>query len=267
MHGGRFFMALLFVVLQGCGAKEAQYKAAGNLYSKQGNFKQAKLEYQKAVGQNPWDPGSYILLGNANFELEEYAQAKQAYEKALTLDARAAEAHRGLALILAKVSTPGDQTAYAAFLQHIEQVVALLPWDQNALLSAAQVVSEHADKSSPTEYRRAQKRAEELLTRLLRLDDRDPKTLLGLMLVYARQGDEETALRVVDRLAQVYQRAGILYWARAVVYTVLEKDEKAVTALTSLLQTQTVDTASLKSDTLLTALFARSNEARLLFEP
>lgn len=223
----------------GCDSGPAKHKAAGNLYFKQGKYAEAQAEYQQAVKLAPTDAGAQILLGNARFELDDLAGAKAAYEAALALDEAAPEAHRGLAILLVKAS-PGDRAAWEAARGHLRRVIDANPRDRNALVSAAQLLSEHADPADPETYALAQREAEELLRKALPLDDRDPRTLFQLALVYARKGDVKTALTVTQRIAEVVpDRPGFAAYTRAIVHTIAREDDAALAALEELLRLDT----------------------------
>ena len=247
---------VLGVALLGGGAgcrssKSATHKAAGNLLFQQGKYGEARAEYEKAVAAEPNDPGSRILLGNALFEIDDFAGARAAYEKALALDPKAMEAHRGLAIVIARTAPPGDRKAFDEFLMHIQAVIDANPRDRNAIVSAAQVLSERANPADQAQYLEAQKRAEGYLRDALKQDDRDPKTLFQLALVYARKNDPPTALRVVDRLAAVSPNPGHGPYAEAVVHTILGNKDEAVRAIDRLLHLDVIDPETLTNDTLL----------------
>lgn len=250
-------VAVLFVGsfgLTACDAPDAKHKAAGNLYFQQRKYAEARAEYEKAVAANPKDPGGHILLGNALFELGDHAGARRAYEEALRLDEGAAEAHRGLAILIAHTARPGDRAAFDAFMRHIEAVVARHPKDRNAVVSAAQVLSEKANPADRETYLAAQRRAEELLRSVLPLDDRDPRTLFTLALVYARKGDVKTALRVGERLHQVAPDKGYGPYTSAVIYTLVGEHEKALVSVEELLKLDVIDPETLRRDSLLAPL-------------
>jgi tetratricopeptide (TPR) repeat protein len=253
--------ATLLAAGAGCrSSKSAKHKAAGNLLFQQQKYGEARAEYEKAVTAEPGDPGSHILLGNALFELEDFAEARAAYEKALALDAKAMEAHRGLAIVIARTAAPGDRKAFDEFLTHIQAVIDANPSDRNAIVSAAQVLSERANPADQGQYLEAQKRAEGYLRDALKQDDRDPKTLFQLALVYARKNDPPTALRVVERLASVSSNPGHGPYAEAVVQTILGHPDDALRAIDRLLHLDVIDPETLKKDTLLRPI---ANDPRL----
>jgi tetratricopeptide (TPR) repeat protein len=237
-----------------CEEPSAKHKAAGNLLFKQQKYGEARAEYDKAVAAKPKDPNGHILLGNALFELGEYAAARASYTQALALDPKAMEAHRGLAIVIARTAPPGDRASFDEFLSHIQAVIDANPRDRNAIVSAAQVLSERANPADPVSYQEAQKKAEAWLRDALKQDDRDPKTLFQLALVYARKGDEGTAMRVVGRLADVAGNPGYAPYAEAVVRTILGDRARALDSVERLLKLDQIDPETLRNDTLLRPL-------------
>ena len=256
----------VLLVLSACDSGPAKHKAAGNLYFKQGKYTEAKAEYAEAVRLAPKDPGGQILYGNVLFELDDRAGAKAAYEAALATDPNAPEAHRGLAIALLK-DAPGDRAAWEAARVHLRKVIDANPRDRNALVSAAQLLSEHASPADPDAYAAAQREAEELLRQALPIDDRDPRTLFHLALVYARKGDVKTALTVVDRVATVTgDKPGFAAYTRAIVHTIAKDDDAALTALAELLAKDPSDPAIWRKDPWLAPLARAPRFETLLAE-
>lgn len=247
-------LAVAMLPLAACDARDAKHRAAGNVHFKQKDYEKARTEFEQAVAANPKDPGNHILLGNALFELGRYDEARRAYEEALRLDPKAGEAHRALAILVAQTARPGDRAAMDEFTAHIEAVIAANPKDKNALSSAAYVLSRYADRTDRDAYLKAQRRAEELLRQVLAMDDRDPTTLFNLALVYARKGDEKTALKVVERLAAVSPRPGFDVYARAVVFALLGDRARALASVEELLKLDLIDPETLRDDPLLASL-------------
>src|SRR5258706_16050674 len=90
---------LVAVALLACSPEEAKHKAAGNLLFRRGDLTGAATEYAAALKANPNDANSRTLYGNVLFELERYDEAQREYERALSLDAGARAASRGLATL------------------------------------------------------------------------------------------------------------------------------------------------------------------------
>jgi tetratricopeptide (TPR) repeat protein len=248
----------LLVPPAGCGNEEAKHKAAGNILFGQKKYAEAKAEFEKAIAVAPKDPNGYILLGNALFELADYAGARAAYEKALALDPKAMEAHRAIAILALRQGEPGDRTAYDDFLRHMQHVIDENPRDRNALRSAGQILSDGADPADRVSYMEKQKKAEAWLRDALKLDDRDPKTLFALAVVYARKGDVGTALRVVERLGSVSSNATFPPYAEAVVHTIAGDREKALDSVERLLKLDAIDPETLKNEPLLQPLIGEA---------
>jgi tetratricopeptide (TPR) repeat protein len=60
----------------------------GNAYMAQGKFGNAEVAYERAVTLNPSDAESYNNLGEALGELKQYPRALEAFNKAISLDAK-----------------------------------------------------------------------------------------------------------------------------------------------------------------------------------
>ena len=243
--------ALLLTVLSlgllaaGCKTDAAKHKAAGNMLFNQGEYAQARDEYAQAVKSAPDDPGARTLLGNALLELGEYPAARAEYEAALEADPTSPEAHRGVMTVIAHTAKPGDRAAFQEFLGHAEAIISARPKDKNAIITAAAVLSEAANPEDPEAYRAAQSQAESYLRRGLAIDDRDPKLLFHLALVYARLGQVDVAERVVERIAKVEPQAGFADYTAAIVYTIGGQRDQALARVESLLAQASIPPESL----------------------
>lgn len=255
MRKSRAILALALVLgATACDPADARHRAAGTILFNQKKYAEALVEFEKAVQANPKEPGNHILVGNALVELGRTDEARAAYEEALRLDPRAGEAHRALAILVAQTAAPGDRAAYERFRAHIEAVVDANPKDLNALAAAGYTLSRYADPRDPDEYQRAQRRAEELFRQALAMDDRNPTILFNLALVYARKGDRDTALKVLDRLGRVDAQPGFATYGRAVVLAILGDADGALAATDELLKSTSLDPQSLQEDPLLQPL-------------
>jgi aromatic-L-amino-acid/L-tryptophan decarboxylase len=78
----------------------------GTLLHATGYRTAARTAYAEAVARHPDDPMSRVNLGNVLYEGSEFGAAREHYETALRLDAGHAEAHQGLAYVLAEL---GDE--------------------------------------------------------------------------------------------------------------------------------------------------------------
>ncbi len=75
----------------------------GVIYEKQGDIKQAKAYYQKAISLNPKFAKPYYNLGNIYYEKGDYEQAIAYYKKALSLKLEIPEVYNNLALAYYKL--------------------------------------------------------------------------------------------------------------------------------------------------------------------
>jgi len=252
MYGIRPVFALLALLaiapVAACKTDTAEHKAAGNMLFNQGDYAKARDEYAKAVEANPKDPGAHTLLGNALVELGEYEQARSAYERAVALSADSPEAHRGLMTVISHTAPPGDQAAFEAYLGHARAIIDARPKDKNAIIMAGAILSEAANPSDPQAYAQAQAEAEKFLKRGLALDDRDPKLLFHLALVYARKGELDVAERVVERIRLVEPQPGFGDYTAAIVYTIAGRTDDALAAVEAMLKVESVDPDSLLAE-------------------
>ena len=62
------------------------YFILGNISTKKGEYVQAKVQYEKAIEQNPQLHEAYYNLALVHIRLQEYTEAKQRLEKAIELD-------------------------------------------------------------------------------------------------------------------------------------------------------------------------------------
>jgi len=229
----------------GCKTDTAKHKAAGNMHFNQGEYDKARDEYRKAVTQSPNDPGARTLLGNSLIELGEYEAARVEFNAALSAESDAPEAHRGMMTVISHTSEPGDPAAYAEYVSHAEAIIKQRPKDKNAIVMAAAIMSEAANPADEQSYAKAQAQAEAYLRRGLEIDDRDPKILFHLALVYARKGEVVVANRVVQRLRSVEPEAGFADYTAAVVYTIAGQRDNALAAVEALLAHGSIDPKTL----------------------
>jgi Flp pilus assembly protein TadD len=239
----------LVAATAGCKTETAKSKAAGNMLFNQGEYENARDEYRKAVAQSPNDPGARVLLGNALVELGDYESARGEFSVAIELSSDSPEAHRGMMTVISHTSPPGDPAAFEAYLGHAESLMEARPKDKNAIIMAGAILSEAANPDDPDNFARAQDQAEKHLKRGLEIDDRDPKLLFHLALVYARKGELEVAERVVERIAMVEPEPGFSDYARAIVLTIAGDRENAIDAVEALLAHESVDPDSLLAKT------------------
>ncbi len=240
-----FVMSFLAFGAVGCKTETAKHKAAGNMQFNQGEYEQARDEYRKAVEASPDDPGARTLLGNALIELGDYEAARAEFQKALEAGSDAPEAHRGMMTVISHTSEAGDPAAYAEYLSHAEAIIQERPKDKNAIVMAAAIMSEAANPADKQSYAKAQHQAETYLRRGLEIDDRDPKLLFHLALVYARKGEVDVAGRVVERLRAVDAEAGFADYTAAIVYTIADQRDDALAAIEALLKHESIDPSTL----------------------
>jgi len=72
----------------------------GNIYFLKGQYEDAVKEYQKAAAEDPKDALVLVNLAKAFLKLEKTQSAKQALDKACTIDPDVIKSHRSLSLKL-----------------------------------------------------------------------------------------------------------------------------------------------------------------------
>jgi tetratricopeptide (TPR) repeat protein len=236
---------LALLSITACKTDTAEHKAAGNLLFNQGEYEKARVEYAKAVEATPGDPGARTLLGNALIELGEYEDARGEFGKALEQSSDSPEAHRGMMTVISHTATPGDGAAFDEYLGHARAIIDARPKDKNAIIVAGAILSESANPADAEAYAKAQAEAEKYLKRGLKIDDRDPKLLFHLALVYARKGEIDVAERVVERIRLVDPKPGFADYAAAIVYTIAGQRDKAIASVEALLEVDSIDPATL----------------------
>jgi len=71
----------------------------GAIYIRQGRLRAAIATTKLAAEQSPDDPAPWEQIGKCHYYLKEYAQAVEAYQKAVSLGKASAAAHRGIGVV------------------------------------------------------------------------------------------------------------------------------------------------------------------------
>ncbi len=242
----RYFIVciVLMTVSTGCDSELAQKKAAGNILFNQGDYVGAQAHYESALDIDHEDLGAHILLGNAYIEQKKYHNAKKHFQWVLNKKEDSPEAHRGMMFIIAHQKT-GDH-AFASYLRHAQALLKNNPKDKETLIATGMILSESANKDDKENFLKAQLEAEKYFKQVLPIDDRDPKLLFHLALVYARQNKLETALRVVDRIAQVVPRPGFASYTKAVVFDLTNNKDKALKEIIDIINNKRLSEKDMK---------------------
>ena len=150
----------------------------GRFYLKDGHYKKAVSEYQKALGMDPQSVAAYNGIGAAYTMLEKYDEAISAQQKALELQPDFAKAHAGIGLAYFR------QNKTDLSLKHYRQAVT---WDPQ-FLEAHQKIA----MILLNEKRYAEATDTYLTIIALQPDDAEAYHNLGLCYAYQAKGEGDT---------------------------------------------------------------------------
>lgn len=159
---------------------------AGQYHLQRNEIDPAIKALRRAVEEQPTDSRALSLLGQAHHYVGQLEEARDMYERAVSVNPREGDAHRGLAM-LAKQS--GDGASFARALAAAEQYLPNDPWVVNERL----LRQEQADPSAAIAQREAQ------------LADKpdDVQNLGRLAELCDSVGNQEKADRYFERLLEV----------------------------------------------------------------
>lgn len=106
-----------------------------NIYLQNGKNSQALADLKDALAIDPESFATLYLKANTEYALEQYAEAKNDYQRLLRINPRSSEAYLGLARVAVKESNLGLSNDY------LEQAVSLDPNNPEAYLRRASVRS------------------------------------------------------------------------------------------------------------------------------
>ena len=150
----------------------------GRFYLKDGHYKKAVSEYQKALGMDPQSVAAYNGIGAAYTMLEKYDEAISAQQKALELQPDFAKAHAGIGLAYFR------QNKTDLSLKHYRQAVTWDPQFLEAHLKIATILL--------NEKRYAEAIDAYLKIIALKPDDAEAYHNLGLCYAYQAKGEGDT---------------------------------------------------------------------------
>ena len=188
-------------------------------------FEQAEEAYEQAIALKPWYWGGYHALGNFYFRTTRYEDAVEQYRQVVLLTPDNASGYRNLggvlfylrrydeaigawqsAIVLAPTYRDYANLAtyyyfiardYTAAARMYEKALALRDTDYRVwgYLATAYYWAEGERHKAPEALRNQIERAEALLA----VNPREPEVLARLALAYARRGEREQALAVLQR--------------------------------------------------------------------
>lgn len=206
---------MLFVGLVGCHSEGAKHKAAGNIYFREHQWREAEKEYRQALTINPKDAIAFTLLGNTFVEMGREADAEDAYRRAIKLQPTDRAALYGLATLALRKS---DFTHASEWLS---RVIAIEPQDAEAHAALGKIY--FAQKQWPT--------AEVHLRHALVGMQNDAASLYLLSLAVFETGRSDEALQLLDRLNQFEPKAPYAPYGQALVFAGTGNADKSLVAL------------------------------------
>jgi adenylate cyclase len=177
--------------------------ARGSLLSAQGQRQEAMAAFEVAIERAPNLSDAYYWYARHAFSIGDHAKAARLFERTLELDPTNFTA---CGLLGSALETLGQQeqamSAHARAAQLIDRQLELYPDDARAMQFGA--------ATNATLKRR--ERALELITGALTLQPDSPGTLYNIACAYARLGETDKALELLDRWVDI--GAGSAAWIR-----------------------------------------------------
>lgn len=167
-----------------------------------------------AADARPADPERQYRLGNLLFDVGRYAEAAEAYEAALALDAADARAWTNLGLAQRRMGRPD------AALEAYERALALAPGDAVALRNAAVAAESAGDLARAGDY----------YARLAAADPEDTLALAEQGRLLMQQGAHAAAVQIYERLLLLDPGTPSDFYNLGVCHYALERWEYAETA-------------------------------------
>jgi tetratricopeptide (TPR) repeat protein len=137
------WLALALALVPACVDKPTEHRVRANAFLRAGDADAALAEIERGLTQDDDNLALLILKGKALFELERYDEAKAAYEAAVRAGAGAdkelGEAHLGLAIIALR------ESRYAEARQSFEKLVTINGDDADARMNLARICLQLGD--------------------------------------------------------------------------------------------------------------------------
>lgn len=192
MHRRHGFGIVLLLLAVGCQlgsrtSNPARLNRIAGVYDK-GDTKAAIDQLNSYVKDFPKDDLAWTILGHACEDEGRDAEARVAYETALSINPRRAEAHVGMALIQRKEGHPDDA------MRSFGEALAIDPRNAEAYSSMTMIALERGQDAQALEYAR----------KGYELDSKSAVIAANLAVAYHYNGDLENR----DRLTQVAASLG-----------------------------------------------------------
>lgn len=189
-------LSWIAVSLGGCNAAARFQNIRGRQAFETGNYNEAAQHFQQALLRKPYDSNALYNLGSTYYAIAKYtrnaplvATAEEYYRQAIAADYRYADAHRGLAVLLAET---GRKDAAFDLVQTWQQ---RNPQSAEPLIELARLHQEFGDRRQATQ----------LLTDALVRDAQNPRALTALASIHETEGQYQLALQDYYR---AYQSGG-----------------------------------------------------------
>jgi tetratricopeptide (TPR) repeat protein len=134
----------------------------------QGDYEQSRTQLQAFIKEHPSNVIAWMILGHTHENLDEDAEAEQAYLKAIELDSEAYQAYTGMGILARK------KGAYDQAIDYYNKAITINP--QYAQAYSSMAIIEIARWHDP--------RALELAEKAYQLDAQDPVIAANLAAVY-----------------------------------------------------------------------------------
>jgi tetratricopeptide (TPR) repeat protein len=184
-------------LMTGCNLGVQQHNVAGRQAFETGQVTNAINEFQQAIQLDPRSADAYYNLGASYYALGKQSkneqtmkQAESLYRQAIALNDQHVDAHRGLAAVLIET----NQEKYAFDLMNTWK--RRYPNSPEPDVELARLYQEYGDS----------RRATDLLTDALRLDNRNVRALKAMGQIRETQGQTHLALDNYLRVLQIDSR-------------------------------------------------------------
>jgi len=154
-----------------------------------GHYQEALVCYQKLIDACPTDAGAYMHKGNCQLKMNEWAEARKAFERSLVIKPDLLAAHIGLGF--ANMGLGRNGTAVSEFEKAL---VARALLEEEEILNALGGLGEARLKMG--HHRKAQEAYREMLS----IDPESAQAHYGLGLAYVAGGDFDAARKEADTL-------------------------------------------------------------------
>lgn len=213
----------------------------GQAYQSQGKTDEAVVEVNRNVELYPTAPDNYVTLGELFLQKQDYAAARDNYEKAVKLDPNLAKAYFGLASACARLGQKEEAAEYRLKFKEIEDTKRDLARDRRATFDPLQVTRDsvahtHTDVARVLNVRGQAAGAEQLWRRAAELDPNNVTCRFGLADNLLRREELTEALPWYQQIAEVQPDNGVAWFFTGHIHEKLERVSDAERAYTKVTQ-------------------------------